>query len=141
MTLFLLDTNIVSEAGRRRPHPGVGAFLEQEKDLCVSVILFEELTFGLDRAPLDQRARLTLFVEGVRAQFGARALPVDLNVAGTAGRLRAYANNHGRVLHMGDALIAATAMVNGATVVTRNVRDFAGLSVDVLNPFETTPTH
>lgn len=136
MTLFLLDTNIVSEVGRSRPHPDVVAFLEAERDLCVSVILFEELTFGLERAPTDKRARLTLFYEGVQAKFGARALPVDLDVARAAGRLRAHANNHGRVLHAGDALIAATAIVHGATLVTRNVRDFVGLSVEVCNPFQ-----
>ena len=138
MTLFLLDTNIVSEAGRARPHPGVVAFLEREDNLCVSTTLFEELSFRLDRAPPQRRARLTLFYEGVQAQFGARALPVDLDVARTSGRLRALAHNQGRVLHMGDALIAATAVVHGATVATRNIRDFVGLSVDLFDPFAAT---
>lgn len=135
MALYLIDTNVVSEAARPRPDPGVVAFLRRESDLCVSVILFEELSFGLDRAPPAQRARLTLFVEGVFAQFGARALPVDLDIARLSGRLRANANNDGRALHMADALMAATAITHGAILATRNERDFRGLGVELRNPF------
>ncbi|MGD9659615.1 MAG: type II toxin-antitoxin system VapC family toxin [Methylocystis sp.] len=135
MALYLIDTNVVSEAGSPRPDPGVVAFLRRESDLCVSVILFEELSFGLDRAPPERRARLTLFVEGVFAQFGARALPVDLDIARLSGRLRANANNAGRMLHMADALMAATAITHGAILATRNERDFSGLGVELCNPF------
>ncbi len=135
MALYLVDTNVVSEAARPRPDPGVVAFLRRERDLCVSVILFEELSFGLERAPPERRARLTLFVEGVFARFGALALPVDLDIARLSGRLRANANNEGRALHMADALMAATAMTHGAILVTRNARDFAGLGVELRNPF------
>jgi hypothetical protein len=135
VALHLLDTNVVSEAGRPRPDSGVVAFLQRESDICVSVILFEELSFGLERAPPERRARLTLFVEGVFAQFGARALPVDLDIARLSGRLRANANNEGGALHMADALMAATAMTHGAILVTRNARDFTGLGVEIFNPF------
>lgn len=135
MALFLLDTNVVSEAGRPRPDPGVVDFLRRERDICVSVILFEELSFGLDRAPPERRARLTLFCEGVFAQFGALALPADLDIARLSGRLRANANNEGRTLHMSDALMAATAMTHGAILATRNSRDFVGLGVELCNPF------
>ncbi len=135
MALHLLDTNVVSEAGRPRPDPGVVAFLQGESDICVSVILFEELSFGLDRAPPERRARLTLFVEGVFAQFGALALPVDLDIARLSGRLRANANTEGRTLHMADSLMAATSMTHGAILVTRNARDFRGLGVELCNPF------
>ena len=56
MALHLIDTNVVSEAARPRPDPGVVAFLQRERDICVSVILFEELSFGLERAPPERRA-------------------------------------------------------------------------------------
>jgi len=135
VALHLFDTNVVSEAARPRPNRGVVAFLERENDIRVSVILFEELSFGLDRAPPERRARLTLFCEGVFAEFGALALPVDLDIARLAGRLRANASNEGRVLHMADALMAATAMTHGAILVTRNSRDFSGLGVELCNPF------
>lgn len=132
----LLDTNVVSEVGRPRPNPGVVAFLEREADVWVSVILFEELSYGLGRAPAHRTAGLTAFVEAMEAEFGARALPVDREIARVSGRLRALAGVEGRVLHMADALMAATARVNGATLVTRNTRDFIGLGVDLLDPFE-----
>lgn len=135
MALHLLDTNVVSEAARPRPNRGVVAFLQREHDIRVSVILFEELSFGLDRAPPERRARLTLFCEGVFAEFGARALPVDLDIARLSGRLRAHANNEGRALHMADALMAATALIHGAILVTRNEWDFRGLGVELCNPF------
>jgi len=139
LALYLLDTNIVSEAGNARPDPGVVEFLQRERNLCASVILFEELMFGLDRAPPEKKARLGLFYDGVESELGSRALPVTLEIARVSGRLRAQAQNRGRILKAADALIAATAMVHGATLVTRNVRDFAGLSVDVLNPFDPEP--
>lgn len=139
MAFYLLDTNIVSEAGSWRPNPGVVEFLRRERNLCVSVILFEELMFGLNRAPKEKKARLTLFYDGVESELGPRALPVTLEIARASGRLRARAQNDGRTLTAADALIAATAIVHGATVVTRNVRDFVGLSVDVLNPFDPKP--
>jgi predicted nucleic acid-binding protein len=135
VALHLIDTNVVSEAARPRPDPDVVAFLQRERDICVSVILFEELSFGLERAPPERRARLTLFVEGVFAKFGALALPVDLGIARLSGQLRANANNAGRALHMADALMAATAMTHGAILVTRNARDFMGLGVELCNPF------
>jgi predicted nucleic acid-binding protein len=135
VALHLIDTNVVSEAARPRPDPGVVAFLRRERDICVSVILFEELSFGLERAPPERRARLTLFCEGVFAKFGALALPVGFDIARLSGRLRANANNEGRTLHMADALMAATAMTHGAILVTRNERDFRGLGIELCNPF------
>jgi predicted nucleic acid-binding protein len=61
----------------------------------------------------------------VQAEFGGKALPITLEVARSSGRFRAHAPSHGRNLTMGDGLIAAMAMVHGATVVTLNVRDIA----------------
>ena len=95
--------------------------------------------FGLDRAPQEKKARLTLFYDGVELDAGSRALPITLDIARASGCLRAHAQNHGRMFEAADGLIAATAMVHGATLVTRNVRDFVGLSVDVLNPFDSKP--
>jgi predicted nucleic acid-binding protein len=135
VTLYLLDTNVVSEAARTRPNAGVTAFLEREGNLCVSTVLFEELCYGLDMAPQEQKAKLIPFYEGVQAKFGARAIPVDLDVARTSGRLRGFARRQGRMLHMADAFMAATAIVHGATLVTRNTKDFVELGVELFDPF------
>ncbi len=132
---YLLDTNIVSEAGRKRPDAGVVRFLNEQANLRVSVILFYELMFGVEKAPKAEQARLRLFYEALEQKFAPRAFPVDLAAARKAGELRALAHRKGRVLADADALIAATAIAHGATLVTRNVKDFEGLDVRVLNPF------
>lgn len=132
---YLIDTNVVSELARKRPDPGVVAFIQEQHSLLVSSILFHELAFGLETANADQKMRLTAFVTAMRDRFGDRAVAVDVPIAETAGRLRAYAKGQGRVLTVADALIAASAMVKGVTLATRNVKDFDGLSVPLLNPF------
>ena len=139
MPLYLLDTNIVSQVANPRPNPNVVAFFGRESSFCVSVILFEELMIGLERAPVEKKGRHSIFYSGVQAEFGGKALPITLEVARSWGRLRALAQSRVRNLTIGDALIAATAMVHGARVGTRTVRDFTDLGVDVLNPFDQGP--
>ncbi|MGD0634831.1 MAG: type II toxin-antitoxin system VapC family toxin [Beijerinckiaceae bacterium] len=131
----LIDTNIVSELARKNPNAGVMAFIGSQPRLLVSSILFHELTFGLENANPDQKVRLTMFIAAMRERFGAKALPVDVSVAETAGRLRAFEKKQGRVLTVADALIAATAVVKGAVLVTRNTKDFESLGLPLLNPF------
>ncbi|WP_448950543.1 PIN domain-containing protein [Labrys neptuniae] len=134
---FLLDTNIVSELTRPRPQPAVVEFLRRNPDLAISVIVFHELEFGIHCAADNQRrGKLQAFSLALRAQFDSRIFDVDMRVAEAAGRLRAFEKTSGRVLAELDALIAATAMVHGCTLVTRNVRDFEKLNIPLLNPWD-----
>jgi toxin FitB len=134
---FLLDTNIVSELTRPRPQPTVVEFLRHNPDLAISVIVFHELEFGIHCAADSQRrSKLQAFSSALRAQFDSRIFDVGMRVAETAGRLRAFEKTSGRVLAELDALIAATAMVHGCTLVTRNVRDFEKLNIPLLNPWD-----
>ena len=132
---YLLDTNIVSELARPAPNAGVLQFVAGIPEIMVSVILFHELTFGLATAPAKQQGRLTLFIQAIRGRFGDRAIAIDVSIAETAARLRAFAKEQGRALSVADSLIAATAVVHDATLVTRNVKDFDNLSVALFNPF------
>ena len=134
-TPYLIDTNVISELARKRPDAGVVRFIAEQRSLHVSVILFHELAFGLENAAPGQKARLTVFIAAMRAHFGARAVSVDLQVAETAGRLRALEKAQGRILTVADSLIGATAAVLGATLVKRNVKDFEKLGVPLINPF------
>jgi predicted nucleic acid-binding protein len=134
---YLIDTNVVSELTRPSPAAGVVAFLDRTAELYLSVIVFHELEFGIQNTPdLPRRARLQSFSLALREQFSERTIPVDLDVAATAGRLRAFEKSAGRILTPLDSLIAATAMVKDHTLVTRNIRDFERLSIRLLDPWE-----
>lgn len=134
---FLLDTNIVSELTRREPSRAVIDFLNNSSDLAISVIVFHELEFGI-QCIVDQarKAKLQAFAQTLRQRFAGRIVDVSLLIAETAGRFRASEKSLGRVLAELDALIAATAMVQGWTLVTRNVKDFEKLNISLLNPWD-----
>jgi predicted nucleic acid-binding protein len=132
--MFLLDTNVVSELRRPRPHGGVVAWLAAlpDRHLHVCAYTIAELQTGIERARLHDPAKaqsLDRWVDEVVAHFNVIAM--DAVVFRAWARMR-----HGRSQTLfGDAMIAATAAVHGLTVATRNVRDFAALGVAVVNPF------
>lgn len=132
----LIDTNVVSELARSSPQPGVTAFLAQAPRLSVSVILFHELAFGVAAVTDPEQAnRLAMFYHDIQRRFGPTALPVTLDNTCSAGRMRALAKLKGRALTIAASLMAATAMNHGLTLATRNVKDFHGLSVPLVDPF------
>ena len=137
MSGYLLDTNVVSEIFRGRPDLQVRSFLAEQEELWLPVIALHELEFGLNLLPPgrrreDLRTALSSYVEAY-ADF---ILPVTRAEAEQAALLRVQARRGGRVLHLADALIAGTAIVHNLILATRNVKDFAALEVDVVNPWE-----
>ena len=137
MTGFLLDTNVVSELNRPRPDAAVVAFLANGADLWLSAVVLHELDFGVQQLqPGRRRERYRQTLSDFVAQYVDRILPVGRTEAVQAASLRANARRMGRVLHLGDALIAGTARAHDLAVATRNVRDFAGLGVAVVDPWE-----
>ena len=138
MTGFLLDTNVVSELTRDRPAPRLISFLSEQPDLWLSTLVLHELEYGLELLPPGARRDglgtvLTAFI----AEYDDRILPLDRIAAEWAARFRARAHRSGRVLDLGDALIAGTAKAHDLSLATRNVRDFDRVDVDVVNPWET----
>ena len=133
---YLLDTNVVSEAAKPAPNPGVIAFLAAGADLWLSVIVLYELEYGVRLMPPGRRrdARHALLAD-LTARFGRRVLPVGRMEAGHAARLCAHGRGAGRQVHLGDALIAGTAAANDLTVATRNADDFLTLEIEVINPW------
>jgi predicted nucleic acid-binding protein len=138
--MYILDTNVVSELRKVRygkADPNVAAWSEgvNASVLFVSAITVMELELGvllMERKDAGQGAMLRAWLERhVLPEFSARMLPVDTAVALRCARLH-VPDRHGER----DALIAATALVHGMTVVTRNVADFAKTGVVVINPWE-----
>ncbi|MFC0341988.1 type II toxin-antitoxin system VapC family toxin [Paracoccus niistensis] len=137
--MLLLDTNVVSElrrVGDGRADPGVMAWLAgTDASSCyVSALTLMELEIGILRVEQRDPAQgnlLRRWMESrVMPEFAERTLPVDTIVALRCARLHVPDPRAER-----DALIAATALVHGMRVVTRNVADFAATGVPLLNPW------
>ncbi len=134
---ILLDTNVISELTRDEPDARVISFLNRHRALWVSSIVLHELEFGLRLLPAGRRREgLQAVVARFVAEYADRILPLARREAEAAAELRVHAQRSGRVLHLGDALIAGTAKAHGLALATRNVTDFDGLEVDVINPWE-----
>jgi predicted nucleic acid-binding protein len=132
---FLLDTNVVSELRRRRPNPNVLSWLEgvDPTSLHVSVLTLGEIAKGAAMCAAHDPARATVFyqwLESVRLRYADRVLGIDEAIAERWGHLAAK-----RALPVIDGLLAATALVRGMTLVTRDTRDTAGTGVAWLDPF------
>jgi len=136
---FLLDTNVVSEWTKPRPDVGVVEFLatEDEDTLFLSVVTLAELRRGVDRlAPGRRRNRLDDWLRNdLLARFTGRLLAIDVPTADAWGRLSARRERVGRPMGAMDGWIAATAMVHGLTLVTRDVADFAGTVGEIICPW------
>jgi predicted nucleic acid-binding protein len=132
---YLLDTNVISETRKTRPHPRVMALMSaaEASNLFLSVLTLGELRKGVAirrRSDQDIADRLGAWVDDLEANFADRLLPVDAAVAQRWGEVSAD-----RSRPMIDTLIAATALVHGLTLVTRNTADVRGLAVPVIDPW------
>ena len=129
---FLVDTNILAEAARPDPNPGVDRWLRQQDTLHLSVVTIEEVAYGLSWRPKPRvAAALTLLLNDQCIIHD-----VTEDIARRAGELRGRLRASGQTRTQADILIAATALTLGYTVVTRNEGDFVGCGVGVINPFD-----
>jgi predicted nucleic acid-binding protein len=136
---FLLDTNVLSELVRPKPHTGVVRWIQAQSplDLGISVLTLGELTKGIELLrPGKRRSELTAWIgNGLGRQFVGRVLPVDERVAAEWGRLSAAGEIAGRALPVIDGLLLATAAVHGLALVTRNESDCADRGITVISPW------
>ena len=136
MSGYLLDTNVISELAKTPPNTEVLVFLSTQDDFWIPVISLHELHFGLGRLPHGQRrARLESTMAAFVSEYEERILSLDREAAEYAADLRVQAERSGRLLDIGDALIAGIAMVNDLSLATRNVADFDYLPIALTNPW------
>jgi len=135
--MYLLDTNVLSELRKVPAHPRVSAWVDAQvkATLFISAVSVLEIRRGIHK--LEQRgdfAQAAIFTAWLQHQiqpaFAGRILSVDQDVALQAAVLPWPDSTDCR-----DALIAATALVHGATMVTRNVRHFDAMGVQIVNPW------
>ena len=121
---------------RRAPDLQVVTFLTEHDDLWLSTIVLHELAYGMRLLKQGRtRDRLQADLAGLATEYGDRILPLDRAAAEWAAQFRAQSQRSGRVLDLGDALMAGTAKANDLCVATRNITNFQHLDIDATNPW------
>lgn len=137
---FLLDTSVISELVKKSPHLPVLEWIgaQDETVLYLSVVTIGELEKGIAMLPVSARkTRLQSWVRrDLVERFGERLLALDIRAATRWGTLTGESEKRGQPLPVIDSLIAATALVHGFAVVTRNVEDFKRRGVVCVNPWD-----
>lgn len=134
----LLDTCVLAELRRPKPHPGVRRAFEtlNSEDLFVSVLSLGELAKGMALLPDGHKKRaFQIWLQTLERDYADRVLPIDLETSRIWGELTASAQKAGRMVPASDGLIAATARRHGLHVMTRNTADFEATGALVLNPW------
>jgi len=132
--VYLLDTNVVSELRKRKPNKGVVTWVQAapEDSLYVSAVTVGEIQAGIEitrKQDAVKAKEIELWLDAVEQSYGV--LSADAAIFRRWAQLMHRRPDH----HLEDALIAATALVRGMTVVTRNVDDFEPFDAPLINPF------
>ena len=137
---YLVDTCVLSELTRSRPSVDVVRWVaeQDETSLYVSVLTFGEIEKGLAKLNDDKRScKLRHWVDhDLKRRFGGRILSFDYEAACRWGEISGKAESEGTPIPVVDAQMAATALMHGMTLVTRNISDVAPSGVLLLNPWE-----
>ena len=140
--MIILDTNVVSEPLKPAPDPAVLDWLnaQEPETLFLTTISLAELLAGIEALPAGKR-RTALgqsLVARMLPLFEGRLLSFDASAAQAFALVHAKAQAAENPISFADAAIAAIAAANGFKVATRNVRDFKGTGIDILNPWALT---
>lgn len=137
---YLLDTNVISELISRRPDPKVISWIDglDPDTVYLSVITIGEIQRGVEKLS-DTESKPTIqewLHNDLLLRFQGRIVPITTSVALAWGTLTAALERNGRLLPAIDSLVAAIARDGGYVLVTRNISDFAGAGIPVINPWD-----
>ena len=138
--MVIIDADVVSEMMRTEPNPQVVAWLSRQPvtKVHLTALSVAEILYGLKRMPEGKR-RQDLegrFQHVLETGFRGRVLAFDENAAVAYGAIMADRQAEGRPMSVVDGQIAAIAMTKGASLTTRNVKDFVGCGLELQNPFD-----
>lgn len=136
--MIVVDTNVLSEVARLSPEPAVVSWLSDQTSstLCTTTITEAELMAGIALLPPGKgRAELEMFAAATLQRFETRILPFDREAARQYPDIIAARRAVGLSTGGADCQIAAIARAYGASIATRNVRDFRHCGVDIINPW------
>lgn len=137
---YLLDTCVISELVTKHPNPKVVDFVDSldSDDVFLSVITIGEIAKGVEKLPKSKRKQElhSWLKENLLVRFDGRIIPSDSAVLMEWGILIAHLGSKGIILPAIDSLIAATTLTYKLTLVTRNVDDFSGTGIEIVNPWE-----
>ena len=140
MTACILDTNVLRELYVAAPHEGFKDwFTRQElEDLHITTFNVAEIRYGIEKLPQGKKRRSIEDWLGdlLLPNFRGRILAFDVKSAEAWGAIMASAMKTGRPRPVMDSLLASMALAHGMTLVTRNIKDFTGLGIELVNPFD-----
>lgn len=137
--MIVLDTNVISELFDGRKDNGIYEWLDQHEaaDLYITSITIAELVFGAELLAEGKRKQaFRQRIDEIVEDFDDRRLSFGDEAAYLYGAVSARRRNAGRAVETKDAMIAAICLQHGATLATRNTKDFEGLDLTLVNPFE-----
>lgn len=138
--MLIVDTNVIAELMRPAPHRGVAQWFDRQPldQLAITAITVAEILHGLELMP-DGRRKVALvgrFELALEQAFAGHVLPFDDRAAVDCARIKGQRDRSGRPIGGNDAMIAAIARVQNATIATRNVPDFEDCGVPLLDPWK-----
>ena len=138
MKKYVVDTNVISESIKPSPNSAAISWLESNsKSLYLTSITIEELRFGALMMPKGKKRKvLEGWIDSLSQTFSRKILSFDIQAAEVCAKFHEKAISSGRTPTIEDLMIAAIAKCNGCIVVSRNVKDFEYLDIEVINPFD-----
>jgi toxin FitB len=136
--MIILDTNVVSELMRPEPAPGVARWVRDRdrRELCTTAITLAEIRYGIARLSDGRRKQVLLAAaDEIFSAFSDQVLPVDAAAAEHYAVIASSRERAGKPIAGFDAMIAAVCRSQGAALATRNVSDFDGAGIEVIDPW------